>query len=547
MTQPRVATSAAALTELLAGIAHVDGERLVIDDEARFRDGGIRDVVWTATFSEDADTVEAARWMVWEASQELGAPSASIHDLYMARGRGEVHGFTVPAINLRTQVFDMARVIAQASAALDSGAVIFELARSEQEYTFQRPGEYITSVLAGAIAAGWQGPVFVQGDHYQFNAKKYAADPEGVTETLRKATVDALGGGLRQHRHRLLDAGRPVAGDRSTRSSAPTTSAPPSCRRSSGSTRRTASWSPSAARSARSARRTPPRRSCAPTSTATGGSWTRAPVRGAIGLSKVSVQTGTSHGGVPLPGGGVAEVKLDFGTLERLSAVCRSYGLAGAVQHGASTLPDELFHRFPQVETAEIHLATGFQNALYDHPAFPAELHADDRGRGASRTPPTSASAGETDSQFVYKTRKKALGAHKRELWELPTKDAILASAGRARHLPRPAAGVDRHQGDGREVRDGARAASSATRTRSGDSRVPNTAIAPAVTRRRDRARRGRGSVAGRGGREADQLGARLVRQHQVAGVDRSMTGPPSSAANIACSISRSGHAAIWW
>ena len=101
---------------------------------------------------------------------------------------------------------------------------------------------------------------------------------------------------------------------------------------------------------------------------------------GTIGLSKVSVQTGTSHGGVPLPGGGVAEVKLDFGTLERLSAVCRSYGLAGAVQHGASTLPDELFHRFPKVETAEIHLATGFQNALYDHPEFPAELHAGDRG-----------------------------------------------------------------------------------------------------------------------------------------------------------------------
>src|SRR3712207_7892174 len=59
----------------------------------------------------------------------------------------------------------------------------------------------------------------------------------------------------------------------------------------------------------------------------------------------------------------VAEVKLDFGVLERLSAVCRSYGLAGAVQHGASTLPDELFHRFPQVETAEIHLATGFQRS----------------------------------------------------------------------------------------------------------------------------------------------------------------------------------------
>ena len=63
-------------------------------------------------------------------------------------------------------------------------------------------------------------------------------------------------------------------------------------------------------------------------------------------------------------------------SMRELGAVARQeYGLAGAVQHGASTLPDELFHRFPAVETAEIHLATGFQNALYEHPAFPAELH----------------------------------------------------------------------------------------------------------------------------------------------------------------------------
>src|SRR5207244_12940704 len=60
----------------------------------------------------------------------------------------------------------------------------------------------------------------------------------------------------------------------------------------------------------------------------------RAP--GAVGISKVSVQTGTSHGGVPLPDGSVAEVKLDFEVLRRLGEVARSHGLAGAGQHGAS-------------------------------------------------------------------------------------------------------------------------------------------------------------------------------------------------------------------
>ena len=117
---------------------------------------------------------------------------------------------------------------------------------------------------------------------------------------------------------------------------------------------------------------------------------------------------------------------LDFDVLLELGKVAREYGLAGAVQHGASTLPDELFHKFPEAETAEVHLATGFQNFLYEHELFPAELYqrvvdfcneecADER------------SEGQTDVQFVYKTRKKALGPIKRELWDLDVKDRIIA------------------------------------------------------------------------------------------------------------------------
>jgi fructose/tagatose bisphosphate aldolase len=151
----------------------------------------------------------------------------------------------------------------------------------------------------------------------------------------------------------------------------------------------------------------------------------RAP--GSTGISKVSVQTGTSHGGVPLPGGGVAEVKLDFDVLRELGEVARAHGLAGAVQHGASTLPDELFHRFPAVETAEIHLATGFQNALYEHPAFPDELHREIEAWCFANAA-DERKDGQTDQQFVYTTRKKAIGPFKRELWDLDTKDEILAA-----------------------------------------------------------------------------------------------------------------------
>jgi len=101
-------------------------------------------------------------------------------------------------------------------------------------------------------------------------------------------------------------------------------------------------------------------------------------------------------------------VKLDFDVLRAIGESARKkYGLAGAVQHGASTLPEAMFHHFPQVDCAEIHLATGFQNMMYDGGFLPDELKARmyrwlDENCAAERT------EGMSDEQFHYKTRKKA-------------------------------------------------------------------------------------------------------------------------------------------
>ena len=362
---------------------------------------------------------------MWEAAQALGARSASIHELYMARARGEVSGFTVPAINIRAQTFDMARIAFETAETYDVGAMILELARSEQTYTFQRPIDYSTAVLAGAIAAGWRGPVFLQGDHYQFNAKKYAADPESMTDEIRKACRLAVDAGYRNidiDASTLVDLSKPTVDDQQ------------------------------ADNSYRTAELTALIRSLQAdgVTISVGGeigevgkeNSNEAELRAFVGgyrreldsvapaastISKVSVQTGTSHGGVVLPDGSMAQVALDFSVHERLGKIAREeYGMAGTVQHGASTLPDELFHRFPEVETAEIHLATGFQNLLYTHPAFPAELHAQ-VAEWCMTNAADERKPGQTDEQFVYLTRKKALGPFKRELWDLPTKDQILA------------------------------------------------------------------------------------------------------------------------
>lgn len=422
---PHVATSPADLLETIRPAAHLDGDLLVIDDETAFRSTAIRDLAWTAAFSTDEATTAAAQWLVWEASQALGAPSASIQELYSARARGEVSGFTVPAINIRAQTFDMARTVFETAASADVGAVILELARSEQTYTFQRPIDYATVVLAGAIAAGWRSPVFIQGDHYQFNAKKYAADPEAMTEEIRRACRLAIDAGYRNidiDSSTLVDLSKPTVDEQQrenyTRAAELTalirTLESDGVTISVGGEIGEVGTQNSTVAELRAYLEGYRRELEA-----------RAP--GAVGISKVSVQTGTSHGGVPLPGGGVAEVKLDFEVLRELGVVAREYGLAGAVQHGASTLPDELFHRFPAVETAEIHLATGFQNALYEHPAFPDELHRDIEAWCFANAI-DERKADQTDQQFVYTTRKKAIGPFKRQLWELETKDEILAA-----------------------------------------------------------------------------------------------------------------------
>jgi len=140
------------------------------------------------------------------------------------------------------------------------------------------------------------------------------------------------------------------------------------------------------------------------------------------GISKISVQTGTTHGGVPLADGSVAKVKIDFAVLEKLSELARSqFGLAGAVQHGASTLPNEAFDKFPAVGAAEIHLATGFQNIIYDSDSFPKDL-LEKIYKYLKTKLKEEWKEKDTEEQFIYKTRKKGFGQFKLEMWHLPAK-----------------------------------------------------------------------------------------------------------------------------
>ena len=124
----------------------------------------------------------------------------------------------------------------------------------------------------------------------------------------------------------------------------------------------------------------------------------------------------------------IKEVSVDFDTLANLSRAAKDdWGMGGAVQHGASTLPESAFSRFADADAVEVHLATAFQNAIYDSEAFPADLKEEIYAHLAKNLA-SERKPNQTDTQFYYTTRKQGFGPFKRQFWSMPeeTKATIL-------------------------------------------------------------------------------------------------------------------------
>ncbi|MEZ0334063.1 MAG: class II fructose-bisphosphate aldolase, partial [Gemmatimonadales bacterium] len=181
--------------DLYGGAVSLVPGGLSVRDPAKLRSAATDRLVWEAVFA-DGDEREAARWLLWELGQVTGARPASINSLYQARGRGDVGGFTVPAINVRTLAYDTARAIFRTAKAGKAGAIILEIARSEIAYTEQRPAEYVSVLIGAALREGYTLPLFIQGDHCQVNHKKYQADAEGEVGEVKKLIAEEIGAGF---------------------------------------------------------------------------------------------------------------------------------------------------------------------------------------------------------------------------------------------------------------------------------------------------------------------------------------------------------------
>lgn len=386
-----------------------------VRDEASLRAKGIDTLVNAAVFGTPAQQA-AARWLIWETGQALGIRPASIHELYIACGRNALdHTFTTPAMNIRMMAYDTARAAIRAAVEAKVGAFIFEIARSEMTYTEQRPAEYTTVMIAAAIKEGYRGPLFIQGDHFQVNAKKYKTDADSELAALRKLIDEALAAGFYNidiDTSTLVDLSKPTLDEQQR-----------------------LNYELCALFSDYIRQRQPPG-----LIVSLGGEIgevgqknsdiheLRAFMSGYLrhikhqpGISKISIQTGTSHGGVVLPDGSIADVNIDFDTLRELSTAAREeYGMGGAVQHGASTLPEEAFGKFVQAGAIEVHLATAFQQIAYAN--LPKALN-DEMTQWLFKNAADERKPGDTDEQFLHKVRKKATGPFKKELWSLPESD----------------------------------------------------------------------------------------------------------------------------
>ncbi len=393
----------------------VEGTDVRIADEEKFR-ANIGKLVEISAL-DGGEAAGWARYLVRKAALELGIYPASIHDLYMARGRGAAPiTWSTPAFNLRALSYHAAKAMFRAALSIDGAAFIFEIARSEIGYTGQRPTEYATNILAAAIAEGYTGPVFIQGDHFQVSAARYKADKETEIAALKKLIVESLAAGFYNidiDTSTLVDLSRKTVPEQQE-----------------------LNYKISAELGAYVRAQEP-----AGITASIGGeigevgesNTTEEELHAFMagyrvefaklapnkpGLSKLSIQTGTSHGGTVLADGSIAAVTLDFDTLRNLSVVARNeYGLGGTVQHGASTLPEEMFDRFPKNEAIEVHLATNFMNMFYDiaPQSLREEMYAwlDENYASARKE-------GMTDEQFYYKTRKYAIAPFKAEMYALP-------------------------------------------------------------------------------------------------------------------------------
>lgn len=299
--------------------------------------------------------------------------------------------FIIPAFNLRALTFEAGRALFRAAKKEKVGVFIIELAKSEIKYTNQPLVRYDNVILRAAQKERFNQPIFLQADHFKIKDKK---EIEDLKILIKKAIKNSF--------YNIdLDYSNFSIEDNYTLM----------------------------AEFTKFIRKIEPKGLTISIGAEVGEIGGKKTTSNELkkfmegykkllpsnlkGIIKIAVQTGTSHG----LGG-----KVDFKLLKRLGEEARKYGLAGVVQHGASMLSEQEFPKFLKTGVCEIHLATLFQDIVYDSKHFPRDLR-EKIYQWLKKNYIQQRKKEEKEEEFFHRVRKNALGPFKKEISALPQKN----------------------------------------------------------------------------------------------------------------------------
>jgi len=342
----------------------------------------------------------------------VGVYPASLRSWYQALGRGDLPPMTVPAFNVRGLTYALGRAIWRAAVARRAGPFMFELAPSEASTGGQAFEEFAALALAAAAREGYQGPVFLQGDHFGVESPQ---ELDGVLALARRV-ISAGFNQLDIDASHLFDPERSdLAGFHAPNARA-TARMTAELRRGQAEIRLTLGGAVGEIGG---------RNTTVADLTAFYQELLESIPAGVAPLDKISAQTGTMHGGLIQADGTLGRMPVDIDLAADLGRQARALGLGGLVQHGASTLSLADLARLPKANVIEVHLATQVQNIVFDHPAFPANLLErmrerlllTERGAEGDQVTETDTSS---EVQRFYRARWTAWGLFRTELLALP-------------------------------------------------------------------------------------------------------------------------------
>ena len=298
--------------EELFGHSHIEivEGKVKIKDLDVFKEKVVENIVDTLLLSHSVHLKKICHWVVYEAADKFGIIPSSIQSLYEAIAKNNLTHFTVPAINLRTLTYDLARAAFRAAKKMNAGTFIFEIAKGEIDYTGQRPREYSSLIILAGIKEGFSGPVFIQGDHFQVNAKNFLQDRDREINQLKDLISEAIEAGFFNidiDSSTLVDLSKSTVDEQQKLNyevCALLTKfikklQPKGIEISIGGEIGEVGGKNSTTEDLRAFMR-----------------GYVSLIQGLTGISKISIQTGTTHGGVVLPDGSISKEKIDLDTLK---------------------------------------------------------------------------------------------------------------------------------------------------------------------------------------------------------------------------------------